>query len=93
MEEIAKRINDKDIMCMIKLILKIGGKRGIAHGSPLSPLLSNIYLNEIDKMEKAKGMTKEGNVWNMPDDLVILIREYPKRKWLEREVYRRLEEE
>ncbi|MFP3028288.1 MAG: reverse transcriptase domain-containing protein, partial [Wolbachia sp.] len=37
MEKIAKRINDKEIMRMIKLILKTGGKRGIAQGSPLTP--------------------------------------------------------
>ncbi|WP_353280605.1 group II intron reverse transcriptase/maturase [Wolbachia endosymbiont (group B) of Cyclophora punctaria] len=99
MEKIAKRINDKEIMHMVKLILKTGGKRGIAQGSPLSPLLSNIYLNEVDKMlEKAKGVTKEGKYQRMEyarwaEDLVILIREYPKREWLERAVYRRLEEE
>ncbi|WP_341816100.1 group II intron reverse transcriptase/maturase [Wolbachia endosymbiont (group B) of Elophila nymphaeata] len=99
MEKIAKRINDKEIMRMIKLILKTGGKRGIAQGSPLSPLLSNIYLNEVDKMlEKAKEVTKEGKYQRMEyarwaDDLVILISEHPKREWLERAVYRRLEEE
>ncbi len=99
MEKIAKRINDKEIMRMIKLILKTGGKRGIAEGSPLSPLLSNIYLNEVDKMlEKAKEVTKEGKYQHMEyarwaDDLVILISEHPKREWLERAVYRRLEEE
>lgn len=99
MEKIAKRINDKEIMRMIKLILKTGGKRGIAQESPLSPLLSNIYLNEVDKMlEKAKEVTKEGKYQRMEyarwaDDLVILISEHPKREWLERAVYRRLEEE
>lgn len=99
MEKIAKRINDKENMRMIKLILKTGGKRGIAQGSPLSPLLSNIYLNEVDKMlEKAKEVTKEGKYQRMEyarwaDDLVILISEHPKREWLERAVYRRLEEE
>lgn len=55
MEKISKRVNDKEIMHLIKLILKVGGKRGIAQGSPLLPLISNIYLNEVDKMlEKAK---------------------------------------
>lgn len=99
MEKIAKRINDKENMRMIKLILKTGGKRGIAQESPLSPLLSNIYLNEVDKMlEKAKEVTKEGKYQRMEyarwaDDLVILISEHPKREWLERAVYRRLEEE
>ncbi|MFP3022462.1 MAG: reverse transcriptase domain-containing protein, partial [Wolbachia sp.] len=39
MEKISKRINDKETMRLIKLILETGGKRGIAQGSPLSPLL------------------------------------------------------
>lgn len=99
MEKIAKRINDKEIMHLIKLILKIGGKRGIAQGSPISPLLSNIYLNEVDKMlEKAKEVTTTGKYKHIEyarwaDDLVILIKGYQKWEWLEKAVYQRLQEE
>ncbi|NSX83934.1 group II intron reverse transcriptase/maturase, partial [Wolbachia endosymbiont of Atemnus politus] len=99
MEKIAKRINDKEIMRLIKLILKVGGKRGIAQGSPISPLLSNIYLNEVDKMlEKAKEVTKEGKYQHIEyarwaDDLVILISGHPKWEWLEKAVYKRVQEE
>ncbi|WP_264374788.1 MULTISPECIES: group II intron reverse transcriptase/maturase [unclassified Wolbachia] len=99
MEKIAKRINDKEIMHLIKLILKMGGKRGIAQGSTISPLLSNIYLNEVDKMlEKAKEVTKEGKYQHIEyarwaDDLVILIDRHPKWEWLEKSVYKRLQEE
>ncbi|WP_341794364.1 reverse transcriptase domain-containing protein [Rickettsia endosymbiont of Rhinocyllus conicus] len=53
--KIAERVNDKDVMKLLKLIVKAGGKRGISQGGPLSPHLSNIYLNEVDKMlERAK---------------------------------------
>ncbi|WP_353283642.1 hypothetical protein [Wolbachia endosymbiont (group A) of Pogonocherus hispidulus] len=37
MEKISKRIDDKEIMHLIKLILKVGGKQGIAQGSPVTP--------------------------------------------------------
>ncbi len=99
MEKIAGRINDKEIMHLIKLILKVGGKRGIAQGSPISPLLSNIYLNEVDKMlEKAKEVTKEGKYRHIEyarwaDDLVILIDGHQKWEWLEKSVHKRLQEE
>ena len=43
-----------------ELILKACGKRGVPQGV-ISPLLSNIYLNEIDKMlERAKEVTRRG---------------------------------
>ncbi|WP_253302079.1 group II intron reverse transcriptase/maturase [Wolbachia endosymbiont of Psylliodes chrysocephala] len=99
MEKIAKRINDKEIMHLIKLILKVGGKRGIAQGSPISPLLSNIYLNEVDKMlEKAKEVTKDGKYQRIEyarwaDDLVILTNGHQKWEWLEKSVHKRLQEE
>ncbi|WP_371222693.1 hypothetical protein ACA351_02015 [Orientia tsutsugamushi] len=46
-------------MKLLKLIVKAGEKREISHGGPLSPLLSNIYLNEVDQMlERAKIVSK-----------------------------------
>ena len=59
--KVAQRMDDNNIMRLLKLILKANGKRGIAQGSVISPLLANIYLNEIDKMlEKAKRVTMQG---------------------------------
>lgn len=98
-KQIAKRVNDQDIMRLVKLTVKAGGKRGIAQGGPASPLFSNIYLNEVDKMlEKAKKATN-GDGYNhieyarWADDIVILIDSYPKWRWLEKAAYQRLQEE
>jgi RNA-directed DNA polymerase len=97
--KIAKRVNDKEVMRLVKLIAKTGGKRGIAQGSPISPLFSNIYLNEVDKMlEKAKRTTNCDGYMHLEyarwaDDIVILIDGFHKWRWLERGAYKRLQEE
>ena len=65
----------------------------------ISPLLSNIYLNEIDKMlEKAKETTREGKYTHIEyarfaDDCVILVDGHSKWDWLWKGVNRRLREE
>ena len=99
-KKIAKRINDKDILRLIKLIVKAGGKKGIGQGGPLSPLLSNIYLNEVDKMlEKAKEVSKQVDGYEHVeygrwcDDLVILVDGHKKWQWLEQAIHKRLREE
>lgn len=99
-KKIAERVNDKDIMRLLKLIVKASGKVGLAQGGPLSPLLSNIYLNEVDKMlEKAKEVSKQIDGYEhleyvrWADDLVILIDGYRKWKWLEQAVSTRLRQE
>jgi RNA-directed DNA polymerase len=45
-------------MHLLKMMLKTSGKIGCPQGSVLSPLMSNIYLTEVDKiLEKAKEVT------------------------------------
>jgi len=99
-KKIAERVNDKDVMRLLKLIVKAGGKKGIAQGGPLSPLLSNIYLNEVDKMlERAKEVTKLRDGYDhieyvrWADDLIILIDGYRKWQWLEKAINIRLRQE
>ncbi len=65
----------------------------------MSPLLSNIYLNGVDKMlEKAKETTQGDGYQHIEyarwaDDLIILIDEHRKWDWLESAVKKRLMEE
>jgi hypothetical protein len=62
-------------------------------------LLSNIYLNEVDKMlEKAKKVTRCGKYTyieyaRFADDLVILVYGFRKWEWLLRAAQKRLSEE
>jgi RNA-directed DNA polymerase len=87
-------------MRLLKLILKANGKRGVPQGGMISPLLSNLYLNEIDKMlEKAKAFTKKKDGYihieytRFSDDIVILIDGHPKWKWLIEFTMSRLKQE
>jgi RNA-directed DNA polymerase len=65
----------------------------------ISPLLSNVYLNEVDRMlEKARATTRRGQYTNVQyarfaDDMVILIDAHPRNDWVVKGVERRLREE
>jgi len=97
LRKVAIRVDDDKVMRLLKLILKANAKRGLAQGGVISPLLANIYLNEVDKMlEKAKEVTKNGKYINIEyarfaDDLVICVNDY--YKWLTSAAYRRLIQE
>jgi len=97
--KVAKRVNDDKVMRLMKLILKAGGKRGVPQGGVISPLLSNLYLNEVDEMlERAKEVTRRGRYTyieyaRFADDIVVLVDGYRRWNWLVEAVYRRLCEE
>jgi RNA-directed DNA polymerase len=97
--KVARRVNDRDILHLLKLMLKASGKRGVPQGGVISPLLSNIYLTEVDAMlERAKAVTANGThtyveYARYADDLVILVNNDRRQDWLMEAVGRRLREE
>ena len=99
MEKIAKRVNDDRVMRLLKMILKATGKKGVPQGGVISPLLSNIYLNEVDRMlERAKEVTRYKRFTSVEyvryaDDLLVLIDWHPRNDWLQQAVMKRLGEE
>jgi RNA-directed DNA polymerase len=99
LEKVAQRVDDKDIMHLLKLLLKASGKKGVPQGGVISPLLSNLYLNEVDKMlERAREVTRNGKYTyveyaRFADDLVVLIDAHKRHDWLIGAVNKRLREE
>jgi RNA-directed DNA polymerase len=99
LNKVAERIDDDRVLQLLNLILKASGKRGVPQGGVISPLMANVYLNEVDKMlERAKKATsKTGYTYieyaRFADDLVILVDAYRRWDWLVKRVYQRLLEE
>ena len=97
--KVAARIRDDDIMGLLKRILKSSGSIGVPQGGVISPLLSNLYLNEVDRMlERAAAVTRRGRYKyveyaRFADDLVVLVDNHESQPRLYRNVYQRLREE
>src|SRR5262249_37787859 len=95
----AQRVKDPEVLHVLKLVLHASGKKGVAQGGVLSPLLSNLYLTTVDRMlEQAKEVTRRGSYTYLEyarfaDDLVILVDAYPQHDWLLKAVDKRLREE
>ena len=79
MARLATRINDKRVLKLIRSFLTagvmIGGleqvtEEGTPQGGPLSPLLSNIVLDELDKELEKRGL----RFVRYADDCVIFVR-------------------
>jgi RNA-directed DNA polymerase len=99
LQKVAQRVKDDDVLHLLKMILRASGKRGLPQGAVISPLLSNLYLNEVDKMlERAKEVTRYGR-WTaveyarFADDLEILVDSHPRYRWLRGAIEKRLREE
>ena len=81
LDMIARRIVDGKVLALIKLFLKAGvmeqgkiekGETGTPQGGVISPLLANIYLDQIDKGWKP--LNKCARLIRYADDLVILTK-------------------
>ena len=99
LKKVAQRIDDDDVMRLLKVILKASGKQGVPQGGVISPVLSNLYLNEVDRMlERAKEVTRNGKYTRVEyarfaDDMVILVDAHRRHDWLMKAVEKRLREE
>lgn len=90
LDKIAKRIQDPQVMQLVRQVIKAAGKIGVPQGGPFSPLDSNIYLNEVDWMFDAiRRKTAEGdfeavNYHRFADDMLITVSGHSsKRGWAE----------
>jgi len=95
LDKIAKRIQDPQVMHLVKQIIKVGGKIGVPQGGPFSPLAANIYLNEVDwffdaiRRRTAEGDYEAVNYHRFADDIVITLSgHHTKRGWAERALQR-----
>jgi retron-type reverse transcriptase len=99
LDKIAKRVQDPEVLHLVKQIIKVGGKIGVPQGGPFSPLAANIYLNELDwtfdaiRHKTAQGPYEAVNYHRFADDIVITLSgHHSKRGWAER-AQQRLQEQ
>jgi group II intron reverse transcriptase/maturase len=95
LRKIAQRVQDPQVLHLVKQILKAGGKIGVPQGGPFSPLAANIYLNEVDwyfdaiRRKTAEGEYEAVNYHRFADDIVITVSgHHTKRGWTERALQR-----
>ena len=99
LDKVALRVQDDDVMHLLRLILKASGKQGVPQGGVISPLLSNIYLTAVDRMlERAKDATTYGGYCaveyaRFADDLIVLVDDHSRHGWLKEAVPKRLRQE
>jgi group II intron reverse transcriptase/maturase len=97
--KIARRVQDPEVLHLVKQILKAGGKIGVPRGGPFSPLAANIYLNDVDwyfdaiRRKTAQEPYEAVNYHRFSDDIVITVSgHHTKRGWAERALRRLCEQ-
>ena len=86
MKQFARRVVDGSVLSLVKQWLNAGildggvnvdsGEQGVAQGSPISPLLANVFLDQLDKAWNESGMTSRvgAHLVRYADDFVVLGR-------------------
>jgi len=94
---VKRRVGDKRTLWLIKQWLRAGiledgvvttPARGTPQGGVLSPLLSNIYLNEVDKLWHGNPSVK---LVRFADDMVLLCKSEAQARWVLRTLRKQLE--
>jgi RNA-directed DNA polymerase len=99
LKKVARRVNDDAVVGLLGMVLKASGPCGVPQGGVISPLLSNLYLNEVDQMlERAREVTRHRGYTvveyaRFADDLVVLVSAHPEQRWLRTAIEKRLREE
>jgi len=97
MELVRRRVSDKRTLWLIKQWLKAGifedgtittPELGTPQGGVLSPLLSNIYLHEIDKLWNGNASVK---LVRFADDMVLLCKSEIQAHWVLKTLRKQLE--
>jgi RNA-directed DNA polymerase len=95
MKVIERRISDVNVLRLIRWWLKAGvvedgkvipSEKGTPQGGVISPLLANIYLNELDREWTRRGYNSiryEAHMVRYADDMVILCRKNAERYYEE----------
>jgi group II intron reverse transcriptase/maturase len=92
MEQVGKRVADGSLLHLIRQFVDAGimenneihsPDKGTPQGSPLSPLLANIYLDQLDKEWKRSNLSsrygEDAHLVRYADDLVILTSSNPEK--------------
>jgi RNA-directed DNA polymerase len=81
MPRVARKVSDRDLLRLIGRYLRAGvmvgetlqpTERGTPQGSPLSPLLANVLLDDLDKELERRGL----RFARYADDLLVLVRSF-----------------